>query len=179
MQYYATMDAVKNDDIVWLSIDNIQQKNTMTIGNLPELVLGSGQSAGGVVTAAIVNPNINSEESSKTSVELQRIISRCGCQFYYVNFAEDLDSETQDVPPLPDDSDMLIEPWDKEVVIDSFTFTHPELNISTNSQQFAMIMDIINNLLCYVEQHRKEAYEKLQRMRFRMLLSSLEEQKGN
>lgn len=177
MQYYATMDSVKNDDIVWLSIDNIQQKNNLTISDLPDLI-GTGQSAGGVVTAAIVNPNMSSEESSKTSVELQRIISRCGCQFYYVNFAEDLDSETQDVPPLPDDNDMLLEPWDKEVVVDSFTFTHPELNISTNSQQFSMIMDIINNLLTYVEQHRKEAYEKLQRMRFRMLLSSLEEQKG-
>jgi len=183
MQYYATMDSVKNDDIVWLSIDNIQQKNT---NNLPNLVLESGelglsgqQSAGGVVTAAIVNPNMNSEESSKTSVELQRIISRCGCQFYYVNFAEDLDSEIQDVPPLPDDNDMLVEPFfDCERVVDSFTFTHPDLNISTNSQQFSMIMDIINNLLCYVEQHRKEAHEKLQRMRFRMLLSSLEEQKG-
>lgn len=177
MQYYATMDFVKNDDIVWLSIDNIQQKNNLTISQLPDLV-GSGQSAGGVVTAAIVNPNMNSEESSKTSVELQRIISRCGCQFFYVNFAEDLDNETQDIPPLPDDSELLMEPWDREVIVDSFTFTHPELNISTNSQQFSMIMDIINNLLFHVEQHRKEANEKLQIMRFRMLLSSLEEQKG-
>lgn len=35
-----------------------------------------------------------------------------------------------------------------------------------------MILDIVNNLLLYVEPRRKEAYERLQRMRFQLQLQS-------
>lgn len=35
-----------------------------------------------------------------------------------------------------------------------------------------MILDVVNNLLLYVEPRRKEAYERLQRMRFQIQLQS-------
>lgn len=39
------------------------------------------------------------------------------------------------------------------------------------------MLDIINNLLLYVEPHRKEALEKLARMRFQLQLHSVEDQR--
>lgn len=43
--------------------------------------------------------------------------------------------------------------------------------------QYAMILDIVNNLLLYVEPRRKEAFERLQRMRFQLQLHSVEDQR--
>lgn len=40
-----------------------------------------------------------------------------------------------------------------------------------------MILDIVNNLLLYVEPRRKEAYERLQRMRFQLQLQSVRDQR--
>ena len=38
-----------------------------------------------------------------------------------------------------------------------------------------MLLDVINNLLLYVEPHRKEAGERLQRLRFQLQLSATTE----
>lgn len=183
MQYYATVDARIDSDMVWLGVDNIQEKDQSTvIADLPDLV-GCGQSVGGVVSS-IVNPSEITPDGSEpfpstgASVQLQRIISRCGCQFYYVVYTDDIDQDiVKEIPPRIDEDDLL-EPWDKEVAVDSFTLMHHELDVSTNSQQFAMIIDLVNNLLLYVEPHRKEAVEKMQNMKFQFQLSSLEEQRG-
>lgn len=40
-----------------------------------------------------------------------------------------------------------------------------------------MLLDIVNNLLLYVEPHRKEALERLARMRFQLQLHSVEDQR--
>lgn len=40
-----------------------------------------------------------------------------------------------------------------------------------------MLLDIINNLLLYVEPSRREAYERVQRMRFQLQLHSVEDQR--
>lgn len=40
-----------------------------------------------------------------------------------------------------------------------------------------MLLDIVNNLLLYVEPHRKKALERLARMRFQLQLNSIEDQK--
>ena len=157
MQYYATVDAKIDSDIVWLTVDNIQEKSSSTIADLPDLV-GSSQSVGGVVTE-IISPEdgMRSPSGSISNVQLQRIISRCGCQFYFAGFSDDVDEDLiAEVPPLPGESDVLVlEPWDNEVAVDSFTLMYHELDVSTNSQQFEMIIDLVNNLLLYVEPHRK------------------------
>lgn len=177
-QYYATVDAGQdsNGKVYWLSLDNIEDRSSKLIGDLPDLI-GSGHSVGGVVNSvADADENSNSPVESST-VQLQRIISRCSCQFYFVTFNEDVDPELS-IPEYPKDDDLLLlEPWDREIAVDSFTLTHHELDICTNSQQFAMIMDLVNNLLLYVEPRRKEAFEKLQRMRLRLQMSPIEDQK--
>lgn len=40
-----------------------------------------------------------------------------------------------------------------------------------------MLLDIVNNLLLYVDPHRKEALERLARMRFQLQLHSVEDQR--
>mgnify|MGYP003729610511 CR=1 FL=1 len=184
MQYYATVDEFhenasksifSNDsDIQWLDSDNIDSRGV--INDYPDLV-GSGHSVGGVVSPIVGRHGTPDSRDSSTPVQLQRIISRCNCLFYYAGHTEGVSEDVQHlIPPLPDD-DMFIEPWDKEVGVDSFTLTHQDLDISTNSQQYAMIMDIINNLLLFVEPHKKTAFEKLERMRFRFQFSADEDQR--
>ena len=177
MQYYATVNDVRGDDITWLTLDNIEERNNRDIIELPDLV-GSGQSVGGVVSAEV--GSIGNEASGGTTpIQLQRIVSRCNCQFFYANYDENVDpKEYEEVPPLPQENDLIpLEPWDREVAVDTFTLTHHDLEISTNSQQFSMIMDIVNNLLLYVETHKKEIFEKQQSIRFGMQLTSIEDQR--
>lgn len=185
MQYYATVDGqaqgttsrpnfTHENDIQWLEPDNIDSRSI--INDYSDLV-GSGHSVGGVVSSIVGKLGHSDSEEGSSAVQLQRIISRCNCLFYYAGHTERVPEDLQHlIPPLPDD-DMFIEPWDKEVGVDSFTLTHQDLDISTNSQQYAMIMDIINNLLLFVEPHKKTAFEKLERMRFRFELSFDEDQR--
>ena len=176
MQYYATVDERIDSNVVWLGVDSIQQNISA-----PNDLVASTHRVGGVVSS-LVNPadiTLDGTEifsATGVPVQLQRIISRCCCKFYYVFYTESIDLEKEKIPPIPDDDDLL-EPWDKEVAVDSFALVHTELDVSTNSQQYAMIIDLVNNLLLYVEPHRKEASEKLQHMKFEFQLSSLEEQR--
>ncbi|GFS83721.1 protein KIAA0100 [Nephila pilipes] len=173
MQYYATVDAgvpsPTVDDVMWLSIDNIEEKESMVISDLPDLV-GSGHSVGGVVSSTV--GAVSNPESAPT--QLQRIVSRCGCQFFYASYGENMDpSSLEEVPPLPEDNDL----WEQEVAVDCFTLTHHDLDICTNSLQYAMILDLVNNLLLYVEPRKKEATNKLQYMRFQLQLCSVDDQR--
>lgn len=184
MQYYATVDSTQGcnsrtiftneSDIQWLDPDNIDSRSV--INDYPDLV-GSGHSVGGVVSTVVGKLVSGEGVNGAAPLQLQRIISRCNCLFYYASHTEGVPDDLQHlIPPLPED-DMFIEPWDKEVGVDSFTLTHQDLDVSTNSQQYAMIMDIINNLLLFVEPHEKTAFEKLERMRFRFQLSADEDQR--
>ncbi|GIX80787.1 protein KIAA0100 [Caerostris darwini] len=174
MQYYATVDAgvpsPTVDNVMWLSVDNIEERESMVISDLPDLV-GSGHSVGGVVSSTV--GAVSNPESAPT--QLQRIVSRCGCQFFYASYGENMDpSSLEDVPPLPEDNDL----WEQEVAVDCFTLTHHDLDICTNSLQYAMILDLVNNLLLYVEPRKREATNKLQYMRFQLQLCSVEDQRG-
>lgn len=176
MQYYATVSANIDDNIddniMWLTIDNIQEKDSTIIAGLPDVpaLVGSGQSVGGVVTQTV-----GGVEGPQH--QLQRIVSRCKCEFFYVGYGQSLDSSFLDeVPPPPGEE---ISPWERKDLpaADAFTLMHHDLDVCTNSLQYAMILDVVNNLLLYVEPRRKEALERLQRMRFQLQLHSIEDQK--
>ncbi|UYV61491.1 KIAA0100 [Cordylochernes scorpioides] len=174
MQYYATVGAGELgsniDSIMWLSLDNIEQRQSFVIANIPDLV-GSGHSVGGIVSSIVGGTS----DPSTAPLQLQRIVFRCSCQFYYVSYGQNLSefNMMEHVPPVPEEND----PWNEETCVDSFTLTHHDLDICTNSLQYAMILDIVNNLLLYVEPRKKEANERLQRMRFQLQLCSIEDQK--
>jgi Golgi-body localisation protein domain len=132
---------------------------------------------------------------SKCLVQLQRIVSRCKCEFFYACYGDSsLDpGSIGQVPPPP--SDEGAGPWEqREQGVDAFTLMHHDLDVCTNSLQvnflsvslrrstffcgqYAMILDIVNNLLLHVEPSRKEAAERLQRMRFQLQLYSTEDQR--
>ncbi|KAF4523917.1 hypothetical protein B566_EDAN012268 [Ephemera danica] len=126
------------------------EKDSTVIAELPDVphIVGSGQSVGGV------------------------------CEFFYAGYGEDsMDPGSLDrvLPPPTDDPSG---PWEqKEQGVDAFTLMHYDLDVCTNSLQYAMILDIVNNLMLHVEPRRKEASERLQRMRFQLQLRSFQDQR--
>ncbi|XP_030570008.1 protein KIAA0100 [Drosophila novamexicana] len=185
MQYYATVSAGDNDsllekEIMWLTVDNIQDKDETVINNhLPEDIshlVGSGRSVGGVVSET-VGAFLSDNSGQAQPVQLQRIVSKCKCEFFYVSYGDAIDPNSiTEVPPPP--SEETLSPWEKQDdPVDAFTLMHHDLDVCTNSLQYAMILDIVNNLLLYVEPQRKQAAEKLARMRFQLQLHSTEDQK--
>ncbi|KAG8300517.1 hypothetical protein J6590_074430 [Homalodisca vitripennis] len=179
MQYYATVSAGENDsldeNIMWLNVENIQEKEGTYITDLPDLphLVGSGQSVGGVISETV---GASSTEENPP-LQLQRIVSRCKCEFFYVGYGESsMDPHNlAEVPPVPPEEPSGL--WERrETAVDAFTLMHHDLDVCTNSLQYAMILDIVNNLLLYVPPRRKEAYERLQRMRFQLQLHSVEDQ---
>uniref|UniRef100_A0A8D9BGK8 Protein KIAA0100 n=1 Tax=Cacopsylla melanoneura TaxID=428564 RepID=A0A8D9BGK8_9HEMI len=181
MQYYATVLAGQNDsldeNILWLSVENIQENNPAgtVISDVPDIptLVGSGSSVGGVVSETV-----GASQAENPPLQLQRIVSRCKCEFFYASHDEASITPglLAEAPPLP--SPETLTPWEeRERAVDVFTLMHHDLDVCTNSLQYAMILDILNNLLLYVEPKRKEAYEKLQRMRFQLQLHSQEDQR--
>ncbi|CAH1800960.1 unnamed protein product [Owenia fusiformis] len=172
MQYYATVDAGKeaSDDIMWLPREYVEDRPSEEVEGIPEMV-GSGQSVGGVISSFV---GLSDKAAGALGVQMQRIISRCRCQFFYASFGE-VDSTTlKEVPQPPsEDSDM----WEQERGVDSFTLLHHDLNICTNPLQYTMILDIVNNLLLYVDPKKKANTDKLQQMTFRYHLSDAENHK--
>ena len=74
MQYYATVSAGDKDtqmeNIMWLTVDNIEEKDSQVINEVTDIV-GSGQSVGGVVSQTV-----GATDHSDNSIQLQRIVSR-------------------------------------------------------------------------------------------------------
>ncbi|XP_021696070.1 protein KIAA0100 isoform X1 [Aedes aegypti] len=187
MQYYATVSAEDGDtremaEIMWLTVDNIQEKDrgATVINEFPDLphLVGSGQSVGGVVSETVGGVSGDVSRDGKSPIQLQRIVSRCKCEFFYVSYGEtSIDPGTISEVPAPPVEESL-SPWEnQDEPVDAFTLMHHDLDVCTNSLQYAMILDIVNNLLLHVEPQRKEASERLARMRFQLQLYSSEDQK--
>lgn len=186
MQYYATVSPDENDslldeNIMWLTVDNIQEKDkdATVINELPDIphLVGSGQSVGGVVSETVGAASSTGIAGESHPIQLQRIVSRCKCEFFYVSYGDTIDpgTLTQIPPPPPEET---LSPWEgQDDPVDAFTLMHHDLDVCTNSLQYAMILDIVNNLMLYVEPQRKQALEKLVRMRFQLQLYSSEDQK--
>ncbi|XP_068629630.1 protein hobbit [Battus philenor] len=160
MQYYATVSAADRDqldeNIQWVSVEEIEERwqgaEISTLPDVPRLV-GSGHSAGGVI-GRTVGPSADAGLA-----QLQRIVSRCACEFYYVTH-EDTEAgggagAGWAQPPQP---------------YDSFTLMHHDLDVCTNSLQYAMLLDVVNNVVLRVEPERRRALERRARMRFQLQL---------
>lgn len=168
MQYFATV-LPENDDItasgfkaaeqiLWLSRDKIEdaiQETSLHIGSrnkvekLPELV-GSGESAGGVVSQVVggaggVENSIDGMEFMHS--QLQRIVSKCKCEVAYVSYGDEI------VAPEAMPQQKADLPWSTKAdnpLVNSFSLMHHDLNVCTNSLQYSMILDVLNNLLLYI-----------------------------
>lgn len=131
-------------------------------------LLNAGDSVGGVIQ------DVSADKAGVAPDQLQRIISRCGCQFFFCHFYENLDVEgNEEVPPLPVSNEEKL--WQEKEDVDCFTLKHTTLNCCTNHLQYAMILDMVNNLLLYVDPKKKESAEKLKRLRFQLKLQSVDD----
>ncbi|XP_067422043.1 bridge-like lipid transfer protein family member 2 isoform X2 [Emydura macquarii macquarii] len=174
MQYFATTESSpteREDGQLWLEVKNIEEHRQRSLDSVQEL-MESGQAVGGMVSTTT---DWNHPSEAQQSQQVQRIISRCSCRMYYISYSHDIDPElaTQikppDSPANQEKEDLLKK---QEGAVDTFTLIHHDLEISTNPAQYAMILDIVNNLLLHVEPKRKEHSEKKQRVRFQLEISS-------
>ncbi|XP_044528771.1 protein KIAA0100 homolog isoform X1 [Gracilinanus agilis] len=175
MQYFATTESSpteRDDRQLWLEVKNIEEHRQRSLDSVQEL-MESGQAVGGMVSTTT---DWNQPSEAQQAQQVQRIISRCSCRMYYISYSHDIDPElaTQIKPPevheqQEEKEDLLKK---QEGAVDTFTLIHHELEISTNPAQYAMILDIVNNLLLHVEPKRKEHSEKKQRVRFQLEISS-------
>ncbi|XP_038614966.1 protein KIAA0100 homolog isoform X2 [Tachyglossus aculeatus] len=174
MQYFATTESSPSERDarqLWLEVKNIEEHRQRSLDSVQEL-MESGQAVGGMVSTTT---DWNQPAEVQQAQQVQRIISRCSCRMYYISYSHDIDPElaTQIKPPeLPDHQEKEDLLKKQEGAVDTFTLIHHELEISTNPAQYAMILDIVNNLLLHVEPKRKEHSEKKQRVRFQLEISS-------
>ncbi|XP_013180644.1 PREDICTED: protein KIAA0100 [Papilio xuthus] len=160
MQYYATVSAADRDqldeNIQWVSVEEIEERwsgaEISTLPDVPRLV-GSGHSAGGVIGSTVGPGN------DAGLAQLQRIVSRCACEFYYVTH-----EETESGAGGGAGWAQQPQPYD------SFTLMHHDLDVCTNSLQYAMLLDVVNNVVLRVEPERRRALERRARMRFQLQL---------
>ncbi|XP_077336545.1 bridge-like lipid transfer protein family member 2 isoform X3 [Lithobates pipiens] len=174
MQYFATTESSPNegeDGQCWLEVKNIEEHRHRNLDTVQEL-MESGQAVGGMVNTTT---DCNQPTEAHQNQQVQRIISRCNCHMYYISYSHDIDPELAlqikppSTPSHPEKEDLL---KGQEAAADTFTLKHQHLEISTNPAQYAMILDIVNNLLLHVEPKRKEHSEKKQRVRFQLEISS-------
>ncbi|XP_035390057.1 protein KIAA0100 isoform X1 [Electrophorus electricus] len=174
MQYFATMEpnpSEQEDGQLWLEVKSIEEHRQRNLDSVQEL-MESGQAVGGMVSTTT---DWNQPSQVQETQQVQRIISRCSCRMYYIGYSYDIDPElaTQIKPPEIRDHHEKEDLLKKQAgAVDTFTLIHNELEISTNPVQYAMILDIVNNLLLHVEPRRKEHSEKKQRVRFQLEISS-------
>ncbi|XP_068677612.1 bridge-like lipid transfer protein family member 2 isoform X2 [Montipora foliosa] len=178
LQYFATVGSEDNiglDSTPWLSTSVITgrlDKNSFDIADLANIV-GSGEAVGGMVNAYV------GRLTGQEPTQLQRIVARCSCEFYFVSFSPDLDPIAEEyaaniAPPQPSSSHLR----EDSAAVNTFTIGHKLLEISTNSAQYTMLIDIAHNVVLYTEPKKKEAFDRLQRMRFHLHLSTSEDQRA-
>ena len=164
MQYFSTVipedaDSLSRDRIMWLPRDKIEdqmQDTTPMLGAsnpeaMPELV-GSGQTAGGVVSQVVggatsaggchdgldgeggATGTVGGGGLSSPEAQLQRIVSRCKCEFYYVAYGDKPIDEVVDapdkVPKKPEET-----PWSTDSdrpLVNSFSLIHHDCDVCTN-----------------------------------------------
>ncbi|XP_034461284.1 protein KIAA0100-like isoform X2 [Hippoglossus hippoglossus] len=174
MQYFATMEpnpSEQEDRQLWLEVKNIEEHRQRNLDSVLEL-MESGQAVGGMVCTTT---DWNQPAQVNEAQQVQRIISRCSCRMHYISYSHDINPElaTQIKPPeLRNDHEKEDLLKKQAGAVDTFTLIHHDLEISTNPVQYAMILDIVNNLLLHVEPRRKEHSEKKQRVRFQLEISS-------
>ncbi|CAB1347938.1 unnamed protein product [Coregonus sp. 'balchen'] len=143
-------DTLKQKTTWTCLLDGMQQRHLDSVLELME----SGQAVGGMVSTTT---DWNQPAQVNDTQQVQRIISRCSCRMYYIGYSHDIDPElaTQIKPPevrRNEKEDLLKK---QAGAVDTFTLIHHDLEISTNPVQYAMILDIVNNLLLHVEPKRK------------------------
>ncbi|CAF1319950.1 unnamed protein product [Adineta steineri] len=150
-----------DDDIIWIPRRDIRDENSLL-----------GESSRSVVGSVATNDGCGDQQ-------LQCIISKSNATLSYVFYTEQTQQEEET------DTNIVIPPFTKpsinesnpigendRLLVDSFTFIHNDIQLSTNSSQYRTIMDIVNNLLLYVEPKKEGANNKLRKLRLKIQLAN-------
>jgi len=166
MQYYATVseEGADLDNIMWLTVDNIGEGEEHYRLPGPAGLVGSGKAVGGVVSQVVGA----TDSPGELGIQLQRIVSRCKAEFFYVSYG---DTELENIEGKSGATTGAESGWaEQETAVNAFSFVHHDINASTNSLQYAMLLDIANNLLLYTEPSIKERTDQYLRMRYLFML---------
>ncbi|XP_059093056.1 protein hobbit-like [Tigriopus californicus] len=168
MQYFATVspnpETVLIDEILWVPQEMIESRETTsaTLAPQEDLIDASNRSVGGVISGQS-GPH-----------QLQRIVSQCKCEFFYVAYGDDSVEVDRDlIPKRPEES-----PWtDRDDYVNCFALIHHDLNVSTNSLQYSMILDVVNNLLLFIDPTFRSRTENFLRLKYQLMLSNVMDQR--
>lgn len=170
MQYFApiSMTGENKAKFCWLPKEVIEEKQAENAfgDDFVQKYKGTGEAVGGVV-----EPERNEESFSMP--QLQRIVSRCSCQIYFCTFSDDLKTDSSDDIEVPKIEENLGGP--EEIGADCLTLKHNMLEATSNSEQYEMVVDIVNNLVLFVDPKKKELAEKRRRLRFESQIMSMDE----
>ncbi|WKX88861.1 hypothetical protein Q1695_008475 [Nippostrongylus brasiliensis] len=169
MQYFAPISCTNGRAVKsfrWLTREVIEEKTPTGVVGDPYLhpYIGAGEAVGGVVEP---------EEPSE-KVQLQRIVSRCSCEIYFCYFSEELKTDALEetgVPKIEQENSL----GGDETGVDCFTLKHNMLEASSNSEQYEMMVDIVNNLVLYVDPKKKDLAERRRKLRFACQMTEMNE----
>ncbi|CAF1097053.1 unnamed protein product, partial [Rotaria sordida] len=175
MQYFATTvsstpstiddtndmsSSSSDDDIIWIPQRDIRDENSLL-----------GESSRNVIGSIATNDGHGDQQ-------LQCIISKSNANLSYVFYTEQTQQEEETdtnivIPPFTKPSMNELNPIGESdrLLVDSLTFIHNDIELSTNSSQYRTIMDIVNNLLLYVEPKEEGDNSKLRKLRLQIQLA--------
>lgn len=142
------------DNTVSLDLPDMVGSGQSVGGVISETVGGCGDPLRGPHASALAGSHHHHSSTTPYSgpLQLQRIVSRCNCELVFVSYGQNtldslmdrvqhmhgpdgqlgLDAVEMMIPPPP--SDDVMDLWaQREQPVDSFTLTHYDLNICTNS----------------------------------------------
>ncbi|CAF3599141.1 unnamed protein product [Rotaria sp. Silwood1] len=176
MQYFATtvsststlstIDNTNNallssdDDIIWIPQRDIRDENSLL-----------GESSRSVIGSIATNDGYGDQQ-------LQCIVSKSNANLSYVFYTEQTQQEEET------DTNLVIPPFIKpsinesnpigesdRLLVDSLTFIHNDIQLSTNSSQYRTIMQIVNHFLLYLEPKEEGTNSKLRKLRLQIQLA--------
>eukprot|EP00794_Sanderia_malayensis_P014359 gene14357-15855_t len=177
LQYFATVKELSDlscASIPWLDASifkDMQSTKDAEYNNASNVAAFMKSSA---CVGSIVNVSMNG-----ITTELQRVVSPCQCEFYYVSLDPELDpfaEEFEATQYTSTRSNAAFKPPTN--LANTLLIRHNSLEISTSSEQYAMVIEICQKLLLYSEPKKKEQQDRLDEMKFKMQLSTGQNIKG-
>uniref|UniRef100_A0A915DHJ3 BLTP2/FMP27/Hobbit C-terminal domain-containing protein n=1 Tax=Ditylenchus dipsaci TaxID=166011 RepID=A0A915DHJ3_9BILA len=172
MQYFAPLVIGENStrseepQFRWLSREVIEEKalSDPSVNDKVNNYSATGEAVGGVVSDPA-----NQLSPHPELLQLQRVASRCSCQLFFCYFSDVINMEKLEDIAVPSMDQTNDNTWRRKFEeVDCFTLKHNMLEISTNSEQYQMILEIVNKLLLFVDPKKTQAEENRRRLWFKL-----------
>ena len=160
VQYFATVDEAPECHIPWLDENMIGIKRSRYSSNqeaeAAETMMSEideqEESLKGIVR------EVFKHDTKLVATQLQRIVSRCGCLISFVTFGT---QPMEDTHTSTEDLQYTTESMYSSDLLSAFSLRHKSLEVATNSHQYKMIIDCVNNLLLRTEGSKRSSIGRL------------------